>query len=137
MKRFAASGISSSLPSASFVDETVWIPRGAPSLAEFAEVSGALSAYAFSYEPELVVDSSVAARGLALHGPSKLAFAAGSGVRLAQTESMPATCPKHSLTGLVQAPSLAPTGRSASPALRARSCRCASSTARPGTKARR
>ena len=26
--------------SASFVDETVWIPRGVPSVAEFAEVSG-------------------------------------------------------------------------------------------------
>ena len=51
----------------------------------------------------------MAARGLALHGPSKLSFAAGSGLRLGQTESMPATCPKHSLAELVQAPSMAPT----------------------------
>ena len=95
--------------SASFVDETMWIPRGVPSVAEFVEVPGGLSAYAFSYEPELVVSADVAARGLALHGPSKLSFAADSGLRLGQTESMPATCAKHSLAELVQAPAMAPT----------------------------
>ena len=87
--------------SASFVDETAWIPRGAPSVAEFVEVAGGLSAYAFSYEPELVVGADVSARGLALHGPSKLSFAAGAGLRLGQTESMPATCASCTLDTFV------------------------------------
>ena len=93
----AAAVLNPRVASASFVDETVWIPRGVPSVAEFAEVAGALSAYAFSREPELTVSADVSARGLALHGPSKLSFAVGAGLRLGQTESMPETCAKHTL----------------------------------------
>ena len=62
----AAAVLNPRVASASFADETVWIPRGVPSVAEFVEVSGALSAYAFSHEPELAVSADVAARGLAL-----------------------------------------------------------------------
>ena len=61
-RRHATAVLNPRVASASFVDETVWIPRGVPSVAEFAEVAGGLSAYAFSYEPELVVDVDVAAR---------------------------------------------------------------------------
>ena len=107
----AAAVLNPRVASASFADEAVWIPRGTPSVAEFVEVAGGLSAYAFSYEPELAVSADVSARGLALHGPSKLSFAAGAGLRLGQTESMPATCPKHTLDTLVQttaAPSVTP-----------------------------
>ena len=87
----AAAVLNPRVESASFADEAAWIPRGVPSVAEFAEVAGGLSAYAFSYEPELAVSADVSARGLALHGPSKLSFAAGAGLRRAR----PSLCPRR------------------------------------------
>ena len=55
------------------------MPPGAPSESAYVEISGELSAQEHGFEPELLISSSSAeALGVALHGPSKLAFAAGA-----------------------------------------------------------
>ena len=96
----AAAVLNPRVASASFVDETVWIPRGVPSVAEFAEVAGGLSAYAFSYEPELAVSADVSARGLAARPSLSRGGAGFAGTDL----SMPATCAKHTLAADLTAP---------------------------------
>ena len=63
-----------------FTSIAAWIPRGVPTIEKYAEISGALSAQEYGFEPELLISSSAEALGVALHGPSQLAFAAGAGL---------------------------------------------------------
>ena len=92
-----------------FTSIAAWIPRGVPTIDKYAEISGALSAQEYGHEPELLISSSSAETlGVALHGPSQLAFAAGAGLRLGPTDEMPSLC---SVTAdmLTQEPSASPT----------------------------
>ena len=72
------------------------MPPGAPSGRIYVEISGAMSAQEYGYyEPELLISSDAAALGVALRGPSQLAFAAaGAGLRLGLTEEMQPSAPR-------------------------------------------
>ena len=84
--------------------------RKVPTLHEYMEISGALSAHAFGVdEPELLIASSATALGVVLHGPSRLAFAAGEDLQIGQTDGMPKLCASY--TGSLTSP--APTASSA------------------------
>ena len=98
-----------------FDDADLWTPRGVPSTDAYVEVPGALSAHAYGHEPELLVSSAAgaSARGLLLLGPSKLAFSAGAGLYLGETDSMPPLCHNVTTAGLTAIPTLAPTTTSA------------------------
>ena len=85
------------------------MPRKVPTLREYMEISGALSAHAFGVEePELLIASSATALGVVLHGPSQLAFSADAGLYLGETYSMPKLCASY--TGSLTSP--APTASS-------------------------
>ncbi len=73
-----------------FGNIAAWIPRGVPTIDEYAEISGALAEQEYGFEPELQISSSAdaTALGVALHGPSQLAFAAGAGLRLGPTDEI-------------------------------------------------
>ena len=93
-----------------FTSIAAWIPRGVPTIEKYAEISGALSAQEYGFEPELLISSSSAeALGVALHGPAQLAFAAGAGLRLGPTEEMPSLCSGITADMLTQEPSASPT----------------------------
>ena len=95
-----------------FDDADLWTPRGVPSTEAYVEI-GALSAHAYGHEPELLVSSAASARGLLLLGPSKLAFSAGAGLYLGETDSMPPLCHNVTTAGLTGIPTTAPTGSQA------------------------
>ena len=98
------------LATGTFANAGVWMPRKVPTLHEYMEISGALSAHAFGVdEPELLIASSATALGVVLHGPSRLAFAAGEDLQLGQTDGMPKLCASY--TGSLTSP--APTASSA------------------------
>ena len=90
-----------------------WIPRRVPTIDQYVEISGALSAQEYGYESELLISSSAAVLGVALHGPSQLAFAAGAGLRLGPTDEMPSLCSGVTADTLTQEPSMSPTSSSA------------------------
>ena len=50
-----------------FGNIAAWIPRGVPTIDKYAEISGALSAQEYGFEPELLISSDVTALGVALH----------------------------------------------------------------------
>ena len=85
------------------------MPRKVPTLHEYVEISGALSAHAYGVEPQLLIASSASALGMVLHGPSQLEFAAGAGLQLGQTGAMPMLCASYSTDSLTPAPSALPT----------------------------
>ena len=106
------------------------MPPGAPSeCACTLEISGALSAQEYGHEPRLLISSSSAeALGVALHGPSKLAFAAGASLKIGPTNEMPVLCARVTADMLTQEPSASPT---TSPAPTITSAPTAAPTAAP------